>query len=64
VGSGPNKLLSVRIPGTCSSGVILVRYRMTFLQRFSQFVSLVSALGFLVLFIIKWRRRRLIARGG
>ena len=62
VGLGPNKLLSVHVPGAHSDGVVRVRYRGTFLQRLSQCVSLASALGFLLLWLL-WRRRRSVARG-
>ena len=62
VGLGPNKLLSVRIPGEAARGVVRVRYRATSLQRMSQCVSVASALGFL-LFWLLWRRRRPVVRG-
>ena len=58
VGLGPNKLLSVHIPHDCANGVIRVRYKATFLQRLSQCVSLVSAIAFLALFIVKWCKQR------
>ena len=64
VGLGPNKLLSVRIPGTCSSGVIRISYQATLLQRISQVVSFVSAIVFLVLWAMLRRRRRLVESGG
>ena len=63
VGMGPNKLLSVRVPGDCPGGVVRVRYRATFLQRLSQCVSLASAVGFLLIWTTR-RRRRMTAKGG
>ena len=63
VGLGPNKLLSVRIPRAHADGTVRVRYRATFLQRLSQVVSLVSALGFLSLWLFLRRRGRPAAHG-
>ena len=62
VGLGPNKLLSVHVPADLSSGVIRVRYRATSIQRASQCISLVSALGFMLPWLL-WRRRRQGASG-
>lgn len=57
VGVGPGKLLSIRLPRDCPDGVASVRYRATTVQRLSQAVSFVSALGFLVFWLLRRRRR-------
>ena len=62
VGLGPNKLLSIRVPKAHSDGIIRVRYRATPLQRISQCVSLSSAFGSLLLWLLWWRRRP-VAKG-
>ncbi len=62
VGVGTNKLLTVHIPHDYSSGTIRIFYCATPLQRLSQLVSLASAIGFLVLLLLK-RRLRWIKKG-
>ena len=57
VGRGPNKLLSVGIPSTVSSGTVAIRYRSTFLQRLSYCISVISTLSLVILFFYKKRRR-------
>ena len=57
-GTGPNKLLSVRIPGKVSDGIVRVQYKGTSLQRMSQVVSIVSVLLFLALFMFMRRRMK------
>ena len=61
VGVGPNKLLSVRLPGKCQAGVVRVRYRATSAQRVSQCLSLVSLLGIAVVLVPKLRRRNKVS---
>ncbi len=56
-GTGPNKLLSVRIPKKTSEGMIRVTYKGTFLQRLSQAVSLVSMAGWIVCLVL-YRRKK------
>ena len=57
LGRGPNKLLSVGIPSTVSSGTVAIRYRSTFLQRLSYCISVISTLSLVILFLCKKRRR-------
>jgi hypothetical protein len=61
-GTGPNKLLSVRIPHEMESGVVRVYYKGTFLQHLSQVVSILS-MSALVVFLILRLRRKWAAKG-
>lgn len=47
VGTGPNKFLSVAIPGDCPVGTVTVRYEATPLQRASQACTLLSIAAWL-----------------
>ena len=58
VGRGPNKLLSVNIPSTSSSGTVVIRYRSTFLQRLSYCITVISTFSIIILVIYKQSRRR------
>ncbi len=52
-GRGPNKLLSVNIPSTLSSGTVFVRYCPTFLQRISYCTTILSTFFFIILGIYR-----------
>jgi hypothetical protein len=56
-GLGPNKFLSVALPGSCSSGKVTVRYEATPVQRASQACSLLAAAAWLA-FALRSRSRR------
>ena len=53
VGRGPNKLFSINIPSTFSSGTVSVRYCSTFLQRLSYCTTIVSIIFFIILGIYR-----------
>ena len=58
VGLGPDKFLSVAIPGDCPEGTVTVRYEATPVQRASQACSLLSAAAWLAFALRAWRRRK------
>ena len=57
VDRGPNKLLSVNIPSTLSSGTVVVRYKSTSLQRLSYWTTILSILFFIILGLYRNIRR-------
>lgn len=58
IGRGPNKLLSVNIPSTLSSGTVVIRYRLTLLQRLSYCITIISVMFLIILFFFKKRVRQ------
>ena len=58
VGTGPNKFLSVKIPGDCPAGTVTVRYEATPIQRASQACTLLSIAAWLVFALCARSRRK------
>ena len=57
VGTGPNKFLSVKIPGDCPAGTVTVRYEATPVQRASQACTFLSIAAWIA-FALRSRSRR------
>ena len=58
VGTGPNKFLSVKIPGDCPAGTVTVRYEANPIQRTSQACTLLSSAAWLVFALCARSRRK------
>ncbi|MBR4252190.1 MAG: hypothetical protein IKQ15_07835 [Kiritimatiellae bacterium] len=58
VGIGPNRFLSVVLPGDCPAGTVAVRYEATRAQRASQACFLVTVAAWLAFALRAWRHRK------